>query len=269
MTVNSNKNTQSNNNNQKVVVNINTSTLHEHHKRKPRRKQKPNESQEANEPVQQQQVSNNHIYYPEQSLITNGQHTPIPPYMQSAITNRDMALTSLQNSAMSHNEHQSMRGGFSVLSIPGAVPSSIPQASTPSSFHNNPLFRENEQYDTTPEQETPKPLSDITGRMKQSTKEASPTHSAGPYLPFLPENSPLMENNANTPQQETDSDFGINYIKSHQKRYNVASGRYKTQLREELNELATKHKVDVYHPKGTRKYPKTIYQEILAKMEQK
>lgn len=285
MTTNKNTNTQSNNNNQRVVVNINTSTLHEHHKRKPRQKQKPNENQESSEPVQQQ-ISNNHIYYPEQSLITNGQHTPIPPYMQSAITNRDMFLTSQKTAQMVTDMHNLLKNEYTNRSVPGGIPLaqastpssetstpssdqlSIGEASTPSSMHNNPLFRENELYETTPNQETPKPVSDITDKMKQSTKEASPTHSAGPYLPFLPENSPLMENNTNTPHQDTNSDFGLQYLKSHQKRYNVASGRYKKELKNELIELALKHEVDIHHPKGTSKYARTIYKEIEAKMKQ-
>lgn len=280
---NNNHTTQNNNNNQKVVVNINTSTLHEHHKRKPRRKQNPNESQEADAPVQQQ-VSNNHIYYPEQSLITNGEHTPIPPYMQSAITNRDMFLTSQKTAQMVIDMHNFLKNEYTNRSVPGGVP--LPEASTPSSetstpsetpsvggasppspVHNNPLFEEKEQYATTPvSQEVSTPSSDYKNPLFENIKEPSPTQSPGPYLPFLPENSPLMENNTNTPHQETNSDFGIEFIESHQQSYNNASGNYKKQLKKELYEIAAKHNINILHPTGTSKYPKTIYQEIIAKL---
>lgn len=204
MTTNKNTNTQNNNNNQRVIVNINTSSLHEHHKRKPisKPKEKQGGGGGGGEPVQQQ-VSNHNIYYPEQSLITNTPHTPIPPYMQTAVTNRDMAMTSLKNSMMTQTEHQAMRDAFTTMSVPGGVP--LPEASTPSSIHTNPLFEEDEEHTTSPKaesstitqhQETPKSSPDYHNPLFEIDEELSPTHSensAQPYLPFLPENSPLVE----------------------------------------------------------------------------
>jgi hypothetical protein len=116
-TNNNNKNTQ-NNNNQKVIVNINSSTLHEHHKRK-KRPSKPRKEPEETSPVNQQVSSN--IYYPQTSMITNSPHAPIPDYFQTALTNRDLAVSSLQSSAMAHDHHHAMRQAYAVGAVPGGV----------------------------------------------------------------------------------------------------------------------------------------------------
>lgn len=295
MSTNKNTNTQNNNNNQKVIVNISSSSLHEHHKRKPISKPKSNESNESQNDTAQpmQQITNHHIYYPEQSLITNTPHTPIPAYMQSAITNRDIALTSLINSVVKQTLHHQMREEYAAQSVPNVAketpqadenaaapevapastqpsetltqPSETPshsssgEASPPSPLHNNPLFQE---------KEVSTPSSDYKNPLFENVKEQSPTHSSpGLYLPFLPENSPFMENNTNTPHQENNSDFEINFIKEHQDNYINASGKYKKQLKNELYEIAAKHNINILHPTGTSKYPKTIYQEIFAKMK--
>ena len=119
MPTNNNENTQHNVNNSRVIVNVSTSSLHEHHKRKSHKAQEAKEAAVARPAPTQVGVHN--VYYPQQSLITNTPHVPIPSYFQSALTNRDLALHNLNAAAMAEDEHRNMRNAYVYGDIPGGV----------------------------------------------------------------------------------------------------------------------------------------------------